>query len=501
MGDAKKELARLLSNANIFLAADVDEESMGQVDLNLLVSKLIDMKSGIEGLKVANASDVGIAVSALSEERLAKAPKPIETAKIESFVPKASDIEADYRIEASEIGKTEGNVNGFVDYFRNRLERLRDVLEARTHTAAPSIEALKDYANGREVVIVGMVNSKITTKNGNTMLVIEDQTGEAKVMFMKSDSKEGNALFASANRIVNDEVLAVKGRLSGPFVIAKEILWPDVPIRERKQIEEDVAIAFLSDVHVGSKFFMEKNFVKMLDWLNGNVDSKSKMLAGKVKYLIIGGDVADGIGIYPDQEDNLAILDIYQQYKLLANLLESIPDYMHVFILPGDHDAVQMAEPQPAFPKELIDMNRSNIHFVTNPCRLTLHGISVLSYHGYGIVPMIHAIPGLSFSRPEEVMIEMLKRRHLSPIYGGSVIVPSQKDNLVIDTMPDIFHTGHIHKNGISEYHGVQVVNSGTWQDLTEYQVKRGLHPSPCNLPVFEAKKYAFTTVDFTSVV
>ncbi len=501
MENAKRELARLLSNAGIFLAADAAEAAIGGVDLNLIVSKLIEAKSGAEGLKIATPGDVERAVSSIEEDRLAKTPKPVEVSRTGSFVPYASEIEADYRIEARDAEQTEGNVNGFVDYFRNRLSRLRQVLETRSHTVAPSIEALKDYAAGREVVIIGMVNSRITTRNGNTMMLMEDGTAEAKVMFMKAESREGAALFASANRIVNDEVIAVRGRLSGPFVIAKEILWPDVPIRERKEVEEDAAIAFISDVHVGSKFFMERNFVKMLEWLSGNVDSKSKALAGKVKYIVIGGDVVDGIGIYPEQEENLAILDIYQQYRVLQGLLESIPDYIHVFVLPGDHDAVQMAEPQPAFPKELIDMDRGNIHFVSNPCNLTLHGIDVLAYHGYGLVPMIHAIPGLSFIHPEEVMIEMLKRRHLSPIYGGSVIVPSRNDNLVIDRIPDIFHTGHIHKNGISEYHGVHVVNSGSWQGFTPYQGKRGLQPTPCNLPVFEAKSYRFTTVDFTGVV
>jgi DNA polymerase II small subunit (EC 2.7.7.7) len=60
---------------------------------------------------------------------------------------------------------------------------------------------------------------------------------------------------------------------------------------------------------------------------------------------------------------------------------------------------------------------------------------------------------------------------------------------------------GHIHKNGLLEYHGVQIVNSGTWQDRTDFQVRQGHMPTPCNLPVFEAKKYGFTTVDFTGVV
>ena len=111
------------------------------------------------------------------------------------------------------------------------------------------------------------------------------------------------------------------------------------------------------------------------------------------------------------------------------------------------------------------------------------------------------AIPGMEYSNPGEAMIELLKRRHLSPIYGGNVIVPSKNDGMVINKVPDVIHMGHIHKNGLAEYHGVQLVNSGTWQSRTEYQIKNGLVPSPCELPVFEAKRYAFTTIDFKEAI
>jgi len=41
-------------------------------------------------------------------------------------------------------------------------------------------------------------------------------------------------------------------------------------------------------------------------------------------------------------------------------------------------------------------------------------------------------------------MNEMLKLRHLSPIYGGRVsIAPEKKDHFVIDEIPDILHCGH----------------------------------------------------------
>jgi DNA polymerase II small subunit/DNA polymerase delta subunit B len=32
-------------------------------------------------------------------------------------------------------------------------------------------------------------------------------------------------------------------------------------------------------------------------------------------------------------------------------LISGIPDYIHMFIIPGNHDAVQLAEPQPRLPR------------------------------------------------------------------------------------------------------------------------------------------------------
>jgi DNA polymerase II small subunit len=193
-------------------------------------------------------------------------------------------------------------------------------------------------------------------------------------------------------------------------------------------------------------------------------------------------------------------LDVYKQYKILANFLESIPDYIHVFIIPGNHDAVQRAEPQPELPYALMESKQSNVHLLPNPSWIVTHGISTLAYHGTSMDSMIDAIPNLSYSRPEEVMTELLKRRHLSPIYGGNVIVPSRNDSLVINNVPDILNMGHVHKTGIAEYHGVHIINSGSWQDRTSFQVKHGLIPEPCVLPVFEAKSYALTSVDFRNL-
>ena len=97
-------------------------------------------------------------------------------------------------------------------------------------------------------------------------------------------------------------------------------------------------------------------------------------------------------------------------------------------------------------------------------------------------------------------MTELLRRRHLSPIYGDNPVVPGKQDAMVIDEIPDILHMGHVHKNGYTNYHGTLVVNSGTWQARTPYQAKLGHLPSPAVLPVYEARSMLLSAIDFNTV-
>jgi DNA polymerase II small subunit len=495
--DSLQSLSRTLSQARILLAADVDADLVKGVDINVIISRLIEIHKNDNSISIADRAEIS---SILEQIKIEKMPKPIELARGTNPNTMASNVESDYEIYKVEHESAEGTVNDFINYFRNRIERIKKIIENRRIAAnlAPNIEAIKKYTNGREVVIAGIVSNKIITKNKNLMVVVEDQTADFKIIFINGNSAESKALFESASRIINDEVIAIKGKISNQFIIANEIIWPDIPIKEKKVIDEDIAIAFISDIHVGSKQFMSKNFSNMIRWLNGEMTTKSAALAGKIKYLVMAGDVADGVGIYPDQEYDLAVPDVYLQYKMLMNFIGSIPDYIEVFIMPGNHDAVQRAEPQPELGKDLInDFKMDNVHFVSNPCKLKLHGIDVLSYHGTSLDSMISAIPDMSYARPEKAMIEILKRRHLSPIYGGNVVVPSRNDQMVIEEVPDILHMGHIHKNGLSEYHGVTVVNSGTWQARTNFQVRTGHIPTPCILPVYETKTRNVTMLNF----
>ncbi len=496
--DPVGELVRVLANSKIVLSGQIDASLISGVDIDLLASRLLEARKDASTLTIVDSAYMRKIIDGMKVD---KVPLPIEVSRSADFKPMSADVGSNYKIDNTPADRAEGTSMDFVNYFRNRLKKIRSFIEANRagiYGFAQSLELLKNYTTGREVCIIGVVVSTSRTAKGNIFMRMDDETGDAKVMFMNGSSQRSRDLFEKAGSIITDEVIAIKGKVSGEFVYADEIIWPDVAIKERKKAEEDIAIAFMSDIHIGSKRFMEKNFRQMIEWLNGNVNSKHKDIAGKIKYVVMAGDVADGIGVYPGQEQDLAILDVYAQYRELFNFIDAMPDYIEVFVLPGNHDAVQRAEPQPPLTTDLIkDFAKPNVHIVSNPCYLNLHGMDVLSYHGTSLDSIIRAVPGTSYAQPEKAMIELLKRRHLSPVYGGNVIVPSKDDNLVIKKVPDILHMGHIHKNGLANYHGVDIVNSGTWQARTDFQIKQGHMPTPCVMPVCELKSRNFITIDF----
>jgi len=494
---AVKELVKRFSKLGMLVGADVKAESLEGFSVDDIASRIIEKKAADPDLTIITNA---VIEQIIDEIQLEKAPKPIEIIQKAEFRSQASDIDADYKISNREIEYSNGNVDEFVSHFRSRLERLRNIIEEHRSSISgliSNLEGLKSFSSGREIAVIGIILNKITTKNGNIMVVIDDQTGEAKIMFMNGTSQKAKELFEKARHLVNDEVIAIKGKISGPFVIATDLVWPDVPIHEKKPAEEDLAIAFISDIHIGSRFFMEKNFSNFIKWTNGNYDERNE-IASKLKYIVVGGDIVDGIGVYPNQDRELTILDIYSQYKVFFNFISMVPDYIQIFVIPGNHDAVQRAEPQPQLTTDLIsDFKSDNVHLLPNPSFLTLHGLEILAYHGTSLDSVIRTIPGMSYANPEKPMVEILKRRHLSPIWGGNIIVPSKNDNMVVEKVPDVLHMGHVHKNCVANYHGVDIINSGTWQSTTDYQLAQGHIPSPCLVPVYETKGNRFTNINF----
>jgi DNA polymerase II small subunit len=431
------------------------------------------------------------------EQLVSKKNTPdVEVIRPASFLPLAKEyspeVKINYTRDVTGKSRTTGEVDNFINHFRNRFERISKMLK-RTGTGGNIDLAEVKKHLGEKVRVIVLISDKRETKKGNILLEVEDMSGTFKVVV--SQSKYNEKLVPKAKNVLLDDIVAISGKVLEPYIIAEDIEWPDLPVvRERKTPEADVATAYLSDIHFGSRYFLEKYLDSFVEWLHGKGDSKE--LAGKVKYIVIAGDIVDGIGIYPNQEKELLVKDIYQQYRMFDDFLEDIPDYIEVIAAPGNHDAVRRGEPQVAIGANMV---KSDINLVGNPCSLSIEGIKHLVYHGTSIDSMIANIPGTSYMHPEKVMIEYLKRRHLSPVYGGNLIIPENIDYMVIDDPPDVFHAGHVHKNGYTQYRGTLVINSGTFQDQTDFQIKQGHVPTPALVPVLEMKHNRLRTLDFKS--
>ena len=238
----------------------------------------------------------------------------------------------------------------------------------------------------------------------------------------------------------------------------------------------------------------------MLRWMNGEGGTKrEREAAGRVKYLIIPGDLVDGVGIYPGQQDELTIPDIYDQYGAFGDWMGAVPDHIDVVIQPGNHDASRPAEPQPAFAQEVRSrFEHHDARFLANPATFKMHGVTTLGYHGSSLIDFATSVANLEYEKPLETMEQMLKCRHLAPLYGERTpVAPEHHDYLVISEVPDLFVTGHVHVPGIRGYRGVQMVNSGTWQSQTTYQKMLNFTPDPARMPLIDLQTLRGTLVDF----
>ena len=440
--------------------------------LDIILEK--NMGSFINGLLTDDVMNSGY-ISEKDLFRILEKPAPSSGRDFEIYVP---DLVRDSSVEE------------FRGYFVSRYEKLRKIITTSIAMRGTSSISSAKKSTG-EVKVVGMVSSTSVTKNGHKRIVIEDLDDSITVILMKG--KKG---FDEV--ILEDEVIGIVGSVSSgdkeKVIFANEIVRPDIPFRVIDEThKEPVYIASVSDIHVGSKTFRKDEFSRMIKWIkSSSEDSK------QIKYMVLSGDVVDGIGVYPGQENDLEILNPLEQYEMLSDLISEIPGDVKVYIMPGNHDVVRLPEPQPVFSEKIRRMFNSNVTLLPNPFTLEIEGKQVLLYHGMSLNDMIELIPGANFETIGKAIEEILRRRHLAPRYGGKTpIVPSREDRHVIENVPDIFITGHVHSHAVGNYRGVRYVNSSTWQSQTDYQKMMNFSPNPSMLTLFDLNSRSILIRDF----
>ena len=387
------------------------------------------------------------------------------------------------------VNTAEG-VDGYAALFRSRFEKTMRILAQRPDSKRiTKVAAIKQNARAGKpmergerslhggagtTVVAGLVMSKRSKKNG-LEVAIDDYTGIMSAMAVTEEAKKQASMLAFDQMVM----LELENAKGVPGLAIKSVISPDIPDHLPNRSKSEAYAVLISDLHVGSKYFMEQEFLRFLDWLSMSDDE----IVRKIKFLCVGGDLIDGIGIFPNQDKELLETNTAAQMSHVAQLMSKIPKHIKTFVIPGNHDPGRRALPQPAFPKKDAGeklYGLENCTMLGNPGFVELNGVKVLMYHGQSLDDVIATIPGLSYSKPAEAMKVLLKARHLAPIYGERTpIAPEQEDSMVITEVPDIFHSGHVHVTDVQNYRGTLVVNSGAWQAQTKFQQTMGIMPTP----------------------
>ena len=386
---------------------------------------------------------------------------------------------------------TAEGVDGYTALFRSRFENTMRILAQRPDSKRISkVSSVKQrvrmgkqiergekslHGAGNSIIIAGLLMSKRTKKN-DVELSVDDYTGILTATSTLEDVKKQVSTLTLDQMVM----LELENGKVRPGLTIKSVMVPDIPDHLSNKSKSEAYAVLISDLHVGSKYFMKNEFLRFLEWISS---PHSDDIVKKIKFLCVGGDLIDGIGIFPNQDKELLEIDAAKQMSHAAQLLAKVPKHIKMLVIPGNHDLGRRALPQPAIPRMNFGeqfYSLENCIMLGNPAFVELNGVKVLMYHGQGLDDIIATTPGLSYSKPAEAMKVLLKARHLAPIYGERTpIAPEQEDMMVITEVPDIFHSGHVHVADIQSYRGTLVVNSGAWQSQTKFQQTMGITPTP----------------------
>jgi len=417
------------------------------------------------------------------------------------YRPYAKDVDSKIEVleDPTEKLSSNGTIEEFLEYFQDRFKRIEKILRQRmdVKAATPISEALKSQPKTK-MKIIGMVTEKREAKQ-QQLITIEDLNATATILV---PTKAPEEVQKKAQLLLPDQIVCFAvAKTRGHLFLVEDIIFPEVGQKPMRRASEPVYAVLTSDVHIGSNKFTKDAFKRFIQWLNGNYGNEQmREIAGHVKYCLIAGDLVDGVGVFPGQALELNIRDVHKQYKMAASALARLPEHIEIVVSPGNHDAPRKSLPQPAISEDYLPtlQGKRRIYSLGNPCTVSLHSVEVLMYHGRSLDDIIGAVPGLDHAHPEKAMRLLMQGRHMAPIYGGkTTLSPENRDFLVVDRVPDIFHAGHIHVVGMCNHRGVLVVNSGGWQEQTDYMAKLGLMPTPGKVPVVNLQTMEATLLSF----
>ncbi|MCH2644964.1 MAG: hypothetical protein MKZ54_06670, partial [Candidatus Poseidoniaceae archaeon] len=186
------------------------------------------------------------------------------------FSGMATDVDNDILIHYDITGNstTEGKMGHIQACFNDRLESIRKMIVKNSRLPRKpqeigrlNIEYQRYQGYENLAVAIGLVNDPRHTKNGHLMFGLEDETGEMNCLLTIRQGDDRDRMHEQVVEagLMPDDVLGVSGSFSqtGDIFYVDDLFFPMKDRHDKKSADIGVSVAFLSDIHVGSKTFLE----------------------------------------------------------------------------------------------------------------------------------------------------------------------------------------------------------------------------------------------------
>jgi DNA polymerase II small subunit/DNA polymerase delta subunit B len=340
---------------------------------------------------------------------------------VEQFKEKPTTIDIDFikRVINTQTGieevkhrifdKRKFSVDDVSKTLSERYEKIRKYFSNRIELVNTiSINRITQNTTGFSLVV--MVREK---DENNKTLTVEDLTGETTI----------HADASSLSSVVSDEIIGVVCEKIGDKIKALNVLWPDIPLkREIPKTEENIYCMFLSDLH------LEQDFEEKTDKIIKEIQS----LNYEQFYIFLFGE-------------NFA------NKKTLGDFVRKMSSNSKIVIIQNNSQTFE----------------GEDILYFSSPAFLNIHKkINLLlcdSKHFSSYKEIWHD------KKPEEIMLELLKKRHLDPIFEFEKV--SLENSFIIDIVPDIFVSGNFGTSGIKNHKGTTIISCGNFLSEPVYWI------------------------------
>lgn len=250
----------------------------------------------------------------------------IEKEDFETFETKTDSIKVVMNLSEKPSELTPELFNSFLV---SKFEKMKTLFMERTDKNFISLDKIDNYRN--EVFVIGMIKEIVTDESGIT-LEIEDRTKSIKAIFNN---------YAPKTSLDEEDVIGIRGIGSKEVIFGKEIIYPDVPLREPTKGTGRICV--ISDLHLDEA--PKDRLVSFLKWIAKE----------DIKYLFVAGDTRD--------------------LKMLSEMVNEHAPEKTVFVIPGNMDDSSY----PALPMEPA----GNLICLSNPSMVEINGIKVLAAHKF----------------------------------------------------------------------------------------------------------------------